>query len=373
LFSNRHLRIALVTLTAASLAWSRGKGKLIDMRAVPKTVQSVSEALPRERRDATKRAALSLTLDDLLHQKPEVTDPKIYDELTAMLINDVLDKMCEPSEVFSTEHGPEKWNPRADFFFRETVKLFPGRASKEFHRKYTKRPAGKNIDRGYRNQPLTLDFSTATTEDDFAQWTDTKGWGAVIHEVRLDSGVARIGLTWVSPGTKEVPGAHFERPAWVAFYRQPKPGVGAFQLLAIEPETATDWREQPVNVVPPKTEPNDLERKLRLAVWMEDVRALPNRPAFRADEEHIFELDGEGDEKLEAAQLPMLEPYRDASSPMQRAAAELKIAALGGTAKLDNVQGALREVKHAAVKARLEELAKKLPPPDAEPAADAGK
>jgi hypothetical protein len=76
-----------------------------------------------------------------------------------------------------------------------------------------------------------------------------------------------------------VPGGRFERPSWIAFYKQPVPGRGFYQPLAIERVTATDWREQPLNLVPPKVEPNELAKKLYLAVWMEQVRALPSRPA----------------------------------------------------------------------------------------------
>jgi hypothetical protein len=376
--AHRHRFIALAVLALSAVALAKGKGKILEFKGVPKTIPTIAEALPKEKKDATKRAALALSMDQLLREKPEVTDGKLYDDLTGTLINDVLEKMCEPSEVFSTEHGPDHWNPRADVFFKDSVKIFPGRVSKEFRRKYTKKPMGKNIDRGYRGQPATVEFTSAASEDEFQAWTDTKGWGMVIHEAHVDtaSGVARIGLTWVSPGTKETPGGHFERPAWVAFYKQPKPGVGMFQLLAVESETATDWREQPVNLVPPKTEPNDLERKLRLAVWMEDVRALPVRPAFSGDEEKIFNLDGEGDEKLEAAQLPMLEAYRDSSSPMVRAATELKIFSLGGTAKVDNIEAVLKTMKHGAVKPKLEQL-KAAPTPQpqaaADPIKDAGK
>jgi hypothetical protein len=345
---------------AAAGGWAKGKGKYVDLRSVPKTVTTLSEALPREKKDPTKRAAIALTLDDMLRAKPEVTDPKLYDELAGALFNDVLDKMCEPSEVFSTDHDPEKWNPRADVFFRETVKVFPSRVSPELHRKYTKKPQGKNIDRGYRGQAATLEFQTAESIDAFHAWTDTKGWGVIIHEAHVDTGVARIGLTWVSPGTPEKPGGHFEHPSWIAFYKQPKPGVGTFQLLAIEPETATDWRDQPLNLVPPKTEPNDLSRKLRLAVWMDNVRALPVRPAFMGDEEKVFNLDAEGGEdRLEGAQLTLLDAYRGEASPaMVRAAAELKVAALGGNANPGNVQTLVKEIKHGAVKAKLEELAK---------------
>ncbi len=362
-----HLLLLLVLASFAALA--KGHGKMIDLRTVPKTIPNVSDALAKEKKDPNKRAAYALTLDDMLRSKPEA-DSRLYDELAGALINDVLDKMCEPTEVFATEVDPDKWNPRAEVFFKTDVRVYPGRVSGEFRRKYTKKPMGKNIDRGYRGQPATFDFQVAANEPEFTRWTDAKGWGVVIHEARFDSGVARIGLTWVSGGTKDKPGGHVEHPAWVAFYKQPKPGVGSFQLLSIEPETAVDWREQPINMVPAKTEPNELERKLHLSVWMEDVRALPVRLAFLGDEEKIFNLDGEGDDKLEAAQLSWLEPYREHTSPMVRAAAELKIARLGGQWKPDNIETVLKFITHAAVKAKLEEQ-KKQPPPAA-PELDAG-
>lgn len=374
MFRIRHLALAAVLLVGFSAA-AKGKSKILDFRAVPKTLQSVAESLSKEKKDPAKRAALALTLDDMLRQKAEVTDGKLYDELAGVLINDVLDKMCEPGEVFSTEHGPNSFHPRVDFWFKDAVKLYPGRVAKDFRRKYTKKPLGKNIDTAYRNQPLTLEFSSAASEDEFQQWTDEKGWGVIIHEAHAEAGFARIGLSWVSPGSKEAPGGRVERPAWVAFYKQPKPGVGSFQLLAIESETSADWREQPLNLVPPKLEPSELDKKLRLAVRMEEVRALPARPAFKGDEEKLFNLEGEGPEKLEAAQVGWLEPYRDSPWPMVRAAAELKVVSLGGAPKFENLDAILRGVKHGVVKAKLEELKKSAPAPapaPAAPAADAG-
>jgi hypothetical protein len=370
MFALRQLSLVAVLFVGLS-AEAKGKGKIIDFRTVPKTLQTVADALGKEKKDATKRAALALTLDDMLRAKAEVSDGKLYDELAGDLLNDVLDRMCEAGEVYSTERGPDSWHPRVDFFFKDSVKIYPGRVAKDFRRKYVKKALGKHIDSGYRNTPLTLEFSSAANEDEFQAWTDEKGWGVIIHEAHAEAGYARIGMSWVSPGTKEAPGSRVERPAWVAFYKQPKPGVGTYQLLAIESETAPDWRDQPLNLVPPKTEPNDLERKLRLNVRMEEVRALPARPAFKGDEEKIFDLDGDGADKLEAAQVSWLDPYRESPWPMVRAAAELKVVSLGGTAKADNLDAILRGVKHAVVKAKVEEL-KKGGAPAAAPAADAG-
>lgn len=347
---------SLFAVLLASVAFA-GRGKILEVKTVPKSVKTVSEALPKEKKDVNRRSAMSLVLDDLLRAQPEVTEPALYDQLAGSLFSDVLDRMAEPGDAFSTDVGPDKYTPRADVFFRETVKVKPGRLTKDFFRKYTKKMQGKNIDRAYRNQPLTLSFNTAASDDEYAAWTESKGWGVVVHTAHVDTaaGVARIGCTFVSPGGR------FERPSWVAFYKQAKPGVGAFQLLAIEPVIATDWREQPINVVPPKVEPNELSRKLALHVWMEQVRGIPSRPAFLPQEEQLFNVQLEGADKIEAAQLPWLEQYRDSDSPMVRAAATLKAVSLGAEAKPDSVYIISRGLRHPVARARMEELLKKAP------------
>lgn len=354
------LTLLLAVIATPALA---GRSKMLEIKGAPKTPAAVAEAISKAGKDANRRTGLSLVLDELLRSKPELNDPALYDQLAGTLFNDVLDKMAEPTDAFSTDYGSDKFNPRADLFFRETVKVRPGRTTKEFRRRYTKKAQGKNIDRGYRNQPLTVDFATAASDDEFQQWTDVKSWGVVLHAAHVDTagGIARIGCTFISNGSKDVPGGRFERPSWVAFYKQPKPGVGSFQLLAIEPVTATDWRLQPINLVPPKVEPNELAKKLYLAVWMEQVRALPARPAFGAQEEALFNLQYDTAEKFEASQVAWLDPYRDSDSPMVRAAAELKLAALGGPWRADSAYIISRGVKHPVVRARLEELLKKAP------------
>jgi hypothetical protein len=379
------MRVALLLALTSTAAFA-GRSKMIEIKSVPKSIPALADALKKESKDVNRRAAMSLVLDDLLRAKPEVTDATVYDNIATAFINDVLDKMCEPTDAFSTEFGADKFNPRADLFFRQEVKLRPGRVTKDFRRRYTKKAQGANIDRGYRNQPLTVDFVAAVSDAEFEAWVETKSWGVVVHKAHVDpaTSVARIGLTFISNGTKDAPGGRFERPSWVGFYKQVKPGVGSYQPLSIERVTATDWREQPINVVPPKVEPNELSKKLYLDVWMEQVRAIPVRAAFRPQEEALFKLELESPDKIEQAQIPWLEKYRDSDSPMVRAAAELKVAALGGEWKPDNVFIINRTMKHPVVKAKLEEQLKKapegwtppnLPPLPPEPAAapDAGK
>ena len=132
-------------------------------------------------------------------------------------------------------------------------------------------------------------------------------------------------------------------------------------LVAMEPQTATDWREQPFNLMPPKGEPTELSRKLALHIWMEQVRALPNRPAFLPQEEALFNVTFEGGEWPAQAPPAWLEPYRDSDSKLVRAVAELKLAALGGQWKPDSVYLLSLGVKHPVVKAKLEELLKNAP------------
>jgi hypothetical protein len=120
---------------------------------------------------------------------------------------------------------------------------------------------------------------------------------------------------------------------------------------------------------------------------MEQVRAIPSRPAFLQQEEALFGLTFEGGEWPEEADVTWLTPYRDSDSKMVRAAAELKVGELGGDWRPDSAYLIAYTVKHPVVKAKLEELLKKapkgwtpppLPPgtvkdePDAGTGADAG-
>ncbi len=348
----------------ASTALAAGRSKMIvlETKTVPKNVKTLSEQLPKLK-DPVKRSAMALVLDDLLMAQPEVMDPALYDQLAHNLFNDVTARMAEPTDVFSTSSSPDSFAPRVDFIFRETVKVKPGRVPKTFSRRYALKLQGKNIDRVYKNQPVKIDFVAAATDDEFNQWTDDKGWGVIVHAAHVDAqnGVARIGCTFVSPGTPEAPGGRFVRPSWVGFYKQGKPGLGGFYAMGLEPVTANDWREQPINLVPPKAEPNDLTRKLAMNVWMEQVAAIPPRLKFLPQEEALFELDVDGPNPLDAAQPQFIEAHRDDESPMARAAVELKLAFSGGAWSPDSVFLLTKQVRHPVARARLEEQLKKAP------------
>ena len=348
--------LLLALLATAALA---GRSKMIELKSMPKTAKTLADALYKEKKDANKKAVLSLALDELLRAQPEVQDPNVYDQLTHLLLNDVFDKMAEPTDAFSTEYGPDKFAPRADLLIRESAKIKPGRVGKSFRRQYMKKLQGKKIDRAYREQFQRPEIVTAGSDDEFQAWTDAKGWGIVMHAANLDTsaGVARIGCTFISPGTPENPGGRFERPSWVAFYWQAKPGVGPFSLLSIAPVTASDWREQPINLIPAKVEPNESARKLALAVWMEQVRALPVREKFTAHEQAIFDLQMDG----EAPPQAWVEAYRDSDSAMVRAAATAKVVSMGGELNPNSTYLISRSLRSVAARNKMEELLKKAP------------
>ncbi|MBL8952196.1 MAG: hypothetical protein JNK82_15545 [Myxococcaceae bacterium] len=355
------LAVAFAVATPA-LAAGRAKMIVLETKTVPKNVKTLSEQLPKQK-DAAKRSAMALVLDDLLRAMPEVTDPMLYDQLAHNLFTDITARMAEPTEVFSSSSAPDSFAPRLDFFFREQVKVKPGRVPKTFSRRYSVKLQGKNVDRVYKIQQTKIDFVAAATDDEFNAWTDAKGWGVVVHSAHVDTttGVARIACTFVSNGSPEAPGGRFVRPSWVGFYKQGKPGLGGFYTMGLEQVTSNDWREQPINIVPPKAEPNDLTRKLAMAVWMEQVAGIAPRLKLLPQEEALFELDPEGPNALDAAQPAFIEAYRDAESPMVRAAVELKLATNGGQWSPDAVFLLTKQVRHPVVRARLEEQLKKAP------------
>jgi len=360
----RHIRstFALAAVLASSIVLARGKMITLETKSIPKNVKTLSESMPKQK-DPAKRSAQALVLDDLLMAQPEVQDPALYDQLAHNLFNDVTQRMAEPTDVFSTNSAIDSYAPRVDFLFRETVKVRPGRVPKTFSRRYALKVQGKNIDRVYRNQPVKIDFVAAATDDEFYSWTDSRGWGVIVHSAHVDAqnGVARIACTFMAPGTAENPGGRFVRPSWVGFYKQGKPGLGGFYTMGLEQVTSNDWREQPINIVPPKTEGNDLTKKLAMHVWMEQVAAIPPRLKFLPQEEALFELDDEGPNKFDAAQPQFIEQHRDDESPMARAAVELKLAEIGGNWQPDSVFLLTKQVRHPIVRERLEAQLKKAP------------
>ncbi len=345
----------LVSLLVVPQAFA-GRSKMVELKNVPKTAKSVADNLAKEKKDPNRRS-LAVALDEMLRAAPEVQDQAVYDQLAGLLLNDVFDRMGEPSDVFTTEYGPDKYGPRADIMIRESSKIRPGRVSKNFARNYIKKLQGKKIDPVYRGQMARFGMTVAENDAEFTKWTDTKGWGVVFHAGHLDpSGIARIGVTFVSPGTPEDPGGKFEQPSWIGFYSQQKPGV-PFQALYVASATATDSREQLVNILPPKVEPTDPVRKLAVAVWMEMVRALPLREKFTDEEQEIFDV------TLDELEVPvgLIEAYRDSDSAMVRAAATAKAVKMGGALNPNSVFLISRSLRHPAARARMEELLKKAP------------
>ena len=70
------------------------KGKIVEIKGLPKTIKGIADVLPRETKDPARRALLSLMLDDLLRALPETNDPRVVDEITGSLLNDVFEQMA---------------------------------------------------------------------------------------------------------------------------------------------------------------------------------------------------------------------------------------------------------------------------------------
>lgn len=366
------LAVSLVALSA----WA-GKGKILEFKTMPRTVDGLAKQLEKEK-DAVRRMGLAMVLDQMLREKPETTDLKVYDEIGHLLLDKVLDQLAADTEVFEWPGGElqDEFAPRGDVLGKGEARIYPGRISKNFRRTYIKTPRGKRVDRGFRGQPCRVNINVPDSEDEYFKWVEKEGFGIQMHSINIDGQYARAAMNFVSPGKGDKPPRH-ERPVFVAFFKQPKPGT-PWTVLSIEQVTALDYREQEVNIIPPRSaQVSDWERKLRLAVWFEDVRTInPSRKAFTSEEERLFNLAGEGADKLEPAQLPLLEPYRMSDHPMVRAAAELKAIELGGATTPSTVDFILKTLKHPVAIARLKEArarASDAPPDAGAPRGDGGK
>ena len=346
---------------------------MIEFKTLPKTMATAVKALEKEK-DQTRRYGLAMVIDQDLREKPAASDLTVYDPIAHLLIDAALTQMAAPTDIFVWPGGgkPEEGVPRGDILGKGEARILPGRVSKGFHRTYIKTPKGSKVDRGFVGQTSHLNVAVAESDDELFKGLE-KGefWGIALHTIHIDGQFARGGVTFISPATGETPPRR-ERPAFIGLFRQLKPGL-PWTVVSIEPMTVSDLRQQDVNMIAPNSPPGDYEKRLRLAVAMEEVRTInPTRKEFTAEEERIFNLGG----VLDAAEVAWLDPYRLSENSMVRAAAELKAVQLGSPTTKTSIEFISKGIKHPVVLKWLNDAKTgaddKLAPVPA-PAVDAGK
>ncbi len=343
--------ILIVTLAVAGIGWAAGRSKLIEFRNLPKDAPGLVRLL-KTSKDQPFRTVASLSLDTLLRERGhELLESAEVDQLLGEALTGLFNNMVADTDIFTWDR--ENYGPRGDIVCKEKALVYPGRVSLSFERKYTVKVQGKRVDRGYWGQECTLTVTTAKTEDEWHQWTASKGWGINPHAVFVNDNVARLALTLYSPGTSQTPTPRPERPIYVGFGVREKEDSD-WKLLAVESPTSIDYRKQESNIFPPDQKPGEAEKKARVAFWMESVRVLnPVRENFVGTELTLFNMPSSGPDAVDNKDKWMLEPYRKADSPLVRAAVELKLSRMG-TGTTPAVLGELAtQVRHPAIRNEL--------------------
>ncbi len=352
--------LLLLVLLAAGTGWARGK--IIDFKRLPQTDPGLVEFLGKSK-DIPFRIAATLVLDTHLREKgKEIKEAPEFDPVLEQVLGKILENMVADTDIYTWE--PNNWGPRGDVVCKDKVLVFPGRVTPKFEKKYTVKVAGKRVDRGYVGQDCTLTAVAAKTEEEWHEWTSKKGWGLNPHAAFVGDNVARVGVTFYSPGNASVATPKIERPVYVGFVSRAK-DTEEWKVLSVEPPVEKDYRKQECNAFPPDTKPTDYEKKLRLANWMEAVRILnPLHENFLGSEGTVFQVAGQGNDTLDPAKdKGLLDLYRKAESPLVRAAAELKVSRMGDAPDTAVFADLISALKHPAARNEmLRELVKVLTP-----------
>lgn len=343
--------VVLVVLAVAGAGWAAGRGKLIEFKNLPQTVPGLAKMLSTSK-DQKFRTLGALSLDTMLRERGhELLETAEVEQVLGEVLKGLFTNMVADTDVFTWDK--DLFGPRGDIVCKEKALVFPGRVSPTFERKYTVKVMGKRVDRGYLNQDCTITVSAAKTEDEWHQWTGTKGWGLSPHAVYVSDNVARIAVTLYSAGNTQVPTPKPERPIYVGFAIREK-DVADWKLLSVEPPTSLDYRKQESNIFPADSKAGEAEKKARLAFWMESVRLLnPARENFLGNEMTIFSMAAAGADAIDGKDKWMLEPYRKSDSPLVRACAELKLSRMGTATTPAALADLITQVRHPAVRNEL--------------------
>ena len=345
--SARYATLVLL-VAAASTSWARGK--IIDFKRLPQTDPGLVEFLAKSK-DQPFRIAASIVLDTHLREKGrEVKEAPEVDQVLDAVLGKLFENMVADTDIYTWDK--DNYGPRGDVVCKNKVLVYPGRVSPTFEKQYALKVNGKRIDRGYVGQDCTLTASAAQSEEEWHQWTATKGWGLNPHAVFIGDNVARIGVTFYSPGTAAVPTPRVERPVYIGFVSRAK-DTEPWKVLSVEPPVAIDYRKQESNVFPvDSSKPTEYEKKLRLANWMEAVRILnPIHENFLGQEGTFFQMAGQGNDVLDPYKdKGLIELYRKAESPLVRAAAELKLSKMGDPPDTTAFADLIGALKHPAAR-----------------------
>lgn len=342
--------IVLAILCVAAAAVARPKSTFIEIKTLPTTVKGLAGVVEKEKPGDFRKQAIWALEAKLREKGDELTEPDAVDTLVDEVLKRVIDDMAANTEIYMWE-GDEA--PRGDLLIRDPVLLLPGRTTTGFSKKYTVRPMGKRIDRGYRNTDCTVKVTVAKSPAEWFTHVESKGWGIAVDPIRTTDGVARIVLRFLSKGGTEPLSARHERPVWVGFFKQEAAG-GPWTPVLWEPAASKLQREQETTLVPPG--PNEkLTEAMKqhvLAIRVGDLALInPNRSVIHEHEARWTSLNGLSGSVVDAKNQGWLDVLRMSEEPLVRAAAVLKVGNLGGEVTPDELIDVITKVKQARVQA----------------------
>ncbi len=351
----------VVLLFAATTALARGRGKIIDIKSLPQGIPGLANMLGKPSKDQQFRTLGALFLDHQLRTKgTELIASDDVDALVTLVLDGAAANMVAPdNEIYTWEK--DKFGPRSDVLCKEKILVFPGRVSRSYKHRVTVKMQGKRIDRGYLNEECTVTATAAKDAAEWYEWTGSQGWGINPFTAYGVENVARIGFAFYSPGQKGAAFPKLEKPTYVGFAARDEPdkdggsAVPEWRLVAVEPVTAPDSRKQECNLFQEEPKQGEMERKLRIALWMESVRALdPVHETFSGQDSAIFQLNVGGADSLDPKKdRALLEPYLTSELPIVAAAAALKLARMSNAPNPSALADSLFAVKHPAAKTEL--------------------
>lgn len=345
------MRTITITLIAlASVAVARPKSTIIELRSLPGSVKGLAAIVEKEKPSDFRKQALWALETKLREKGEELLDADAIDALTEEMLRRAFDDMALPTENWKWE-GDDA--PRGDVLIRDPVLLLPGRTSTGFARQYKVRPMGRRIDGGFRNTDCTVKVTVAKSQAEWFTHVDSKGWGIALDPLHTADGIVRVVLRFVSKAGTEPASARHERPIWVGFFRQEATG-GPWVPVWFEPSAAKLQKDQETTLMPvdPKEKVTDAMKQHVLAIRLGDLALInPNRSTLHQNEAKWTSLDGLSGSVIDSKNAGWLDPLRTSSEPLVRAAAILKLQALGVQVTMDELVDVLATVKQARVQA----------------------
>jgi hypothetical protein len=360
------LTLAACLLVSSMLA-AKAPPVVIDLhpqkKVYPTSPKALAQLCAKEKPGPAQRQLLFMLEARLRELNTPIETPEDVDAITELMFEKIFNEMSAPTDIFSWKLDDA---PRGEVLLREKIKLFPGQNTSKFLRKFTNIPKGKRIDRAFADSSLSLEVSVAKSETDFYNTLEDSSssvWGAAVHPVYSSENVARVAVQLFSPGRGDPPAAVHQRPVWVGLFQR-ETDASPWQVIDFAPALSQTQKGQESNMMPvdPKEKITDLHRQFILNLRMADVRYInPARKVLTAHELSFVLLLGlNGESPVDAKKVAWLEPYKASASPLVRAVAILRSAALDAPATPAELASVIENVKALPIQIEAAGALKKL-------------